>query len=332
MCSCVTQFIFIYLFLLPFRCLAVQEERKPVTGRDEPLTPTKANASSTTLHSPPGSSQHSPTLAPRHRYHSSLPNIPYNTADQMALGEPQTEQCSRRSEVGYDPALTLESLVQAEKDIVEPSPGEPTAGVTVSTNEVFHAAKESLIRIIEWSKRVPVFASLPIADQVKLLKATWAEVMMLRLSVRTAHAFQEGKPGVVLATGRTITPDNTDDPQLAYVFTRVKEELAKWFVAQSIDSTEITLLQAVILFNPGVCVCVCVCVCACVLACVRTCLRACVCACCLLAQVLELFTVAVSESARLLESKLNFNPEVMMTVSHGTRINFLWHPSFPIGC
>jgi hypothetical protein len=168
----------------------------------------------------------------------------------MALGEPQTEQCSRRSEVGYDPALTLESLVQAEKDIVEPSPGEPTAGVTVSTNEVFHAAKESLIRIIEWSKRVPVFASLPIADQVKLLKATWAEVMMLRLSVRTAHAFQEGKPGVVLATGRTITPDNTDDPQLAYVFTRVKEELAKWFVAQSIDSTEITLLQAVILFNP----------------------------------------------------------------------------------
>ena len=225
-----------------------------MTGRDEPLTPTKANASSTTLHSPPASSQHSPTLATRQRYHSSLPNIPYN-AGQLGHTEESSEQCSRGN-LPYDSSLTLESLLLAEKDIIEPTPSDQTAGGTVSTNEVFHAAKESLIRIIEWSKRVPVFASLPIADQVKLLKATWAEVMMLRLSIRTSQALQEGTSSIVLATGRTITPDDTDDPQLTYVFTRVREELARWFVTQSIDTTEIVFLQAVILFNPGVCACV----------------------------------------------------------------------------
>ena len=74
---------------------------------------------------------------------------------------------------------------------------------------------------------------------------------MLRLAVRTADAHREGKPGVVLATGKVVTPDNTEDLQLSNVFTRVQEELTSWLVANEIDRKELTLLQAIALFNPG---------------------------------------------------------------------------------
>lgn len=220
---------------------AVQEERKPTTARaDEPESPTKSTISSGLPHSPttptvPGG------LVPR--FHSSLPNLPHNVS-------PSQDSTVSKDNTVSDPSLTLEALVEAEEQISEPTSQYSLHDTTISTNEVFQAAKESLIRIIEWSKHVPTFTSLPLPDQVKLLKCTWAEVMMLRLAIRTADAHKVGKSGIVLATGKVATPENTEDLQLSSVFLRVQEELTEWLVSNDIDRKELTLLQALILFNP----------------------------------------------------------------------------------
>ena len=233
-----------------FLVAAVQEERKPARA-DEPESPTKSTISAGPQHSPttptvPGG------LAPR--FHSSLPNLPHNVS-------PSQDSTVNKDNTVADPSLTLEALVEAEEQISEPTSQYSLHDTTISTNEVFQAAKESLIRIIEWSKHVPTFTSLPLPDQVKLLKCTWAEVMMLRLAIRTADAHKVGKSGIVLATGKVATPENTEDLQLSSVFLRVQEELTEWLVSNDIDRKELTLLQALILFNPGrwwpVCMCVC---------------------------------------------------------------------------
>lgn len=222
-----------------FLVAAVQEERKPTgTGGDEPETPTKSPVSAATQLSPtiPGG------LPPR--FHSSLPNLPQNVS-------PSQESTLKKDITVADPTLTLEALVEAEQQISEPTSQYSLRDTTISTDEVFQAAKESLIRIIEWSKHVPTFSTLPLSDQVKLLKCTWAEVMVLRLAIRTADAHKVGKPGIMLATGKVATPENTEDLQLSSVFTRVQEELTAWLVAHEIDRKELILLQALILFNPG---------------------------------------------------------------------------------
>lgn len=220
----------------------MQEERKPPTGRgDEPESPTRSPSSA------------GPQLSPStpvpggllQRFHSSLPNLPQNVSPLHESTLPPKDSTV------VDPALTLEALIEAGHQISEPTGQYSLVDTRISTNEVFQAAKESLIRIIEWSKHVPTFSSLPLPDQVKLLKWTWAEVMMLRLAIRTADAHREGKPGVVLATGKVVTADNTEDLQLSSVFTRVQEELTSWLVTNEIDRKELTLLQALILFNPG---------------------------------------------------------------------------------
>lgn len=222
-----------------FVVAAVQEERKPNTaGGDEPETPTKSPVSAAAQLSPtiPGG------LPPR--FHSSLPNLPHNVS-------PSHENTLKKDTTVADPTLTLEALVEAEQQISEPTSQYSLFDTTISTDEVFQAAKESLIRIIEWSKHVPTFSTLPLADQVKLLKCTWAEVMVLRLAIRTADAHKVGKAGIMLATGKVAMPENTEDLQLSSVFTRVQEELTAWLVTHEIDRKELILLQALILFNPG---------------------------------------------------------------------------------
>ena len=230
-------------------CLAVQEERKPVTPTkpDDSTTPNKETPISVGIATLSPSTPDPPSnlsgLPPRY---ASLPNLPYNSAQsQGRLGSRSQE------DFAGDPTLTLEALQAVEIQIGQPSPRSARGDRKVTTDEVFQSAKESLIRIIDWSKHVPAFSSLPIPEQVKILKMTWAEVMMLRLSVRTAHAQREGVRGIVLANGRAVLPEESDDSQLAFVFSKVQEELTNWFVAENIDNAELTLLQAVILFNPG---------------------------------------------------------------------------------
>lgn len=62
------------------------------------------------------------------------------------------------------------------------------------------ATNKQLFQLVEWAKNIPHFTSLPLQDQVLLLRAGWNELLIAGFSHRSIDA----KDAIVLATGLTI--------------------------------------------------------------------------------------------------------------------------------
>lgn len=131
------------------------------------------------------------------------------------------------------------------------SEGQPETMKTQASNikleDLFEGIKASLLKVIEWSKRIPAFGSLSLDDQVKLLKSSWCEHCTLKLAAQNGPKSDT----VLLANGLSCSKDNIEDPEVRRVLFRIFGELAYWLDYLNVDRVELACLKGVLLFNPG---------------------------------------------------------------------------------
>jgi hypothetical protein len=143
--------------------------------------------------------------------------------------------------------ISVSVLVNADMQ----SEGQPETMKTQASNikleDLFEGIKASLLKVIEWSKRIPAFGSLSLDDQVKLLKSSWCEHCTLKLAAQNGPKSDT----VLLANGLTCSKDNIEDPEVRRVLFRVFSELAYWLDYLNVDRVELACLKGILLFNPG---------------------------------------------------------------------------------
>lgn len=69
-----------------------------------------------------------------------------------------------------------------------------------AVTNICQATNKQLFQLVDWAKHIPHFTSLPLQDQVLLLRAGWNELLIAAFS----HRSIEARDGIVLATGLTI--------------------------------------------------------------------------------------------------------------------------------
>ena len=113
--------------------------------------------------------------------------------------------------------------------------------------DLFEGIKASLLKVIEWAKRIPAFINMGLDDQVKLLKSSWCEHCTLKLAARNGPKSDT----VLLANGLSCNKDQIEDPEVRRVMQRIFHEVAYWLDYLNIDRVEMACLKGILLFNPG---------------------------------------------------------------------------------
>nr|CAD7451895.1 unnamed protein product [Timema tahoe] len=117
-----------------------------------------------------------------------------------------------------------------------------------AVTNICQATNKQLFQLVEWAKNIPHFTSLPIEDQVLLLRAGWNELLIAAFS----HRSIEVKDGIVLATGLTVHRNSAHQAGVGTIFDRVLSELVSKMREMKMDKTELGCLRSIILFNPDV--------------------------------------------------------------------------------
>ncbi|XP_078047361.1 retinoid X receptor ultraspiracle isoform X4 [Augochlora pura] len=116
-------------------------------------------------------------------------------------------------------------------------------------NAVSRICDNQLFQLVAWAKHIPNFTSLPLEDQVLLLRAGWNELLIASFSHRSIEVKDDG---IVLATGITVYRDSAHQAGVGTIFDRVLSELVSKMRDMKMDRTELGCLRAIILFNPEV--------------------------------------------------------------------------------
>ncbi|XP_014489115.1 PREDICTED: retinoic acid receptor RXR-alpha-B isoform X3 [Dinoponera quadriceps] len=114
--------------------------------------------------------------------------------------------------------------------------------------KIEHQGNYELFQLVAWAKHIPHFTSLPLEDQVLLLRAGWNELLIAAFSHRSIDV----KDGIVLATGTTVHRNSAQQAGVASIFDRVLSELVSKMREMKMDRTELGCLRSIILFNPDV--------------------------------------------------------------------------------
>nr|BAM63276.2 retinoid X receptor [Periplaneta americana] len=142
--------------------------------------------------------------------------------------------------------MPVERILEAEKR-VECKTEHQVEFESAVTN-ICQATNKQLFQLVEWAKHIPHFTSLPLSDQVLLLRAGWNELLIAAFS----HRSVEVKDGIVLATGLTVHRNSAHQAGVGTIFDRVLTELVAKMREMKMDKTELVCLRSVILFNPDV--------------------------------------------------------------------------------
>lgn len=142
--------------------------------------------------------------------------------------------------------MPVERILEAEKR-VECKTEHQVEFESAVTN-ICQATNKQLFQLVEWAKHIPHFTSLPLSDQVLLLRAGWNELLIAAFS----HRSVEVKDGIVLATGLTVHRNSAHQAGVGTIFDRVLTELVAKMREMKMDKTELGCLRSVILFNPDV--------------------------------------------------------------------------------
>nr|4OZT_U Chain U, Retinoid X receptor [Pediculus humanus corporis] len=113
---------------------------------------------------------------------------------------------------------------------------------------ICQATNSQLYQLVEWAKHIPHFSSLPIEDQVLLLRAGWNELLIAAFS----HRSVEVRDGIVLGAGITVHRNSAHQAGVGTIFDRVLTELVAKMRDMNMDRTELGSLRSIILFNPEV--------------------------------------------------------------------------------
>uniref|UniRef100_A0A1B6E4Y9 Nuclear receptor subfamily 2 group B member 4 n=2 Tax=Clastoptera arizonana TaxID=38151 RepID=A0A1B6E4Y9_9HEMI len=142
--------------------------------------------------------------------------------------------------------MSIERILEAEKR-VECKTEQHVESDNAVTN-ICHATDKQLVQLVEWAKHIPHFTSLPIDDQVLLLRSGWNELLIAAFSHRSIDV----KDGIVLATGLTVHHNSAHQAGVGAIFDRVLTELVAKMREMKMDKTELGCLRSIILFNPAV--------------------------------------------------------------------------------
>ncbi|XP_008058493.1 retinoic acid receptor RXR-beta isoform X1 [Carlito syrichta] len=156
-------------------------------------------------------------------------------------------------EMPVDRILEAELAVEQKSDQGVEGPG-GTGGSSSSPNDpvtnICQAADKQLFTLVEWAKRIPHFSSLPLDDQVILLRAGWNELLIASFSHRSIDV----RDGILLATGLHVHRNSAHSAGVGAIFdrslSRVLTELVSKMRDMRMDKTELGCLRAIILFNP----------------------------------------------------------------------------------
>ncbi|XP_076221638.1 retinoid X receptor ultraspiracle isoform X6 [Nomia melanderi] len=139
--------------------------------------------------------------------------------------------------------MPIERILEAEKRVeckIESQENYENAVSRICDNQLF--------QLVAWAKHIPNFTSLPLEDQVLLLRAGWNELLIASFSHRSIDV----KDGIVLATGITVYRNTAQQAGVGTIFDRVLSELVSKMREMRMDRTELGCLRAIILFNPEV--------------------------------------------------------------------------------
>lgn len=142
--------------------------------------------------------------------------------------------------------MSIDRILEAEKkaDCKSDQPVEFENAVT----NLCQATNKQLFQLVEWAKNIPHFTSLPLQDQVSLLRAGWNELLIAGFSHRSVDA----KDAIVLATGLTIQRNSAHQVGVGGIFDRVLTELVTKMKEMKMDRAELGCLRCIILYNPDV--------------------------------------------------------------------------------
>lgn len=101
--------------------------------------------------------------------------------------------------------------------------------------------------LAEWAKRIPLFTTLCLTDQVKLLQWNWAELLIGGFCYRSSAV----SDGILLATGLHLSRQNLQKAGVGTIVNRLFGEVINKMQKLQIDVAEWGCLRAIMLFAPG---------------------------------------------------------------------------------
>jgi hypothetical protein len=140
--------------------------------------------------------------------------------------------------------ISMAVLLAAEDAFAEGSINIDTSSAG-SFSDVMESTKHQLTTLIEWAKLIPCFIGLHLDDQVRLLKCTWSELLMLRMATR----YSPMEDTLVLGSGRALHREFTQDPEVRRLIGRILDEVVAPFKKMNIDQAEMACLKTIILFD-----------------------------------------------------------------------------------
>ncbi|XP_003700030.1 retinoid X receptor ultraspiracle isoform X1 [Megachile rotundata] len=142
--------------------------------------------------------------------------------------------------------MPIERILEAEKRVEYKM--EQQGNYENAVSHICNATNKQLFQLVAWAKHIPHFTSLPLEDQVLLLRAGWNELLIASFSHRSIDV----KDGIVLATGITVHRNSAQQAGVGTIFDRVLSELVSKMREMKMDRTELGCLRSIILFNPEV--------------------------------------------------------------------------------
>ncbi|GFG33140.1 hypothetical protein Cfor_03425 [Coptotermes formosanus] len=129
--------------------------------------------------------------------------------------------------------MPVERILEAEKRVECKT--EHQVEFESAVSNICQATNRQLFQLVEWAKHIPHFTSLPLPDQVLLLRAGWNELLIAAFS----HRSVEVKDGIVLATGLTVHRNSAHQAGVGTIFDRVLTELVAKMREMKMDKTEL---------------------------------------------------------------------------------------------
>uniref|UniRef100_T1JI75 Ultraspiracle n=1 Tax=Strigamia maritima TaxID=126957 RepID=T1JI75_STRMM len=157
--------------------------------------------------------------------------------------------CIRNRRHSYDAqnnpsGISINILLHAEKTSNEEI--HDTANKKVATlDDVSCSMNKQLRKQVEWAKKIPAFANLPITDQVALLKAHAGESLLIGVCHRSCRL----NDVLLLGNDYQILRQNSEI-EMNHLSNRIMDELIKPLKEIQMDDTEFACLKAIVVLDP----------------------------------------------------------------------------------
>lgn len=158
----------------------------------------------------------------------------------------ERDQNEVESTSSFHTDMPVDRLLEAERRV--DLKVEPAVDFNNSLSSICQATDKQLVQLVEWAKQIPHFVSLPIEDQVLLLRSGWNELLIAGFSHRSIGI----RDRISLGTGVTVCRNTANQAGIETIFDRVLTELVSKMREMKMDKAELGCLRTIILYNPEV--------------------------------------------------------------------------------